>query len=88
MQERTELLQFPTDFPIKILGVSRPDFAEVISEVIREEAPDYDPASTKADYSKTGKYTGLTAVVHATSLEQLNRIYLKLTSHPMVKLVF
>ena len=54
------LLKFPTEFPIKVMGLTTPDFAEVIGSAVREIAPDFDPAGIKTEYSKTRKYTSLT----------------------------
>ena len=68
------LLKFPTEFPIKVMGLTTPDFAEVIGSAVREIAPDFDPAGIKTEYSKTRK-------------DQLDTIYRMLTSHPMVKVV-
>ena len=59
------LLKFPTEFPIKVMGLTTPDFAEVIGSAVREIAPDFDPAGIKTEYSKTRKYTSLTVVVNA-----------------------
>lgn len=81
------LLKFPTEFPIKVMGLTTPDFAEVIGSAVREIAPDFDPAGIKTEYSKTRKYTSLTVVVNAQSKDQLDTIYRMLTSHPMVQVV-
>jgi putative lipoic acid-binding regulatory protein len=80
-------LQFPTDFPIKVMGRRVDDFAQSIVAVVTEHAPDFDPATLEMRASRAGNYLSLTVTVHATSREQLDNLYRALTSHPLVKVV-
>jgi putative lipoic acid-binding regulatory protein len=80
-------LQFPTDFPIKVIGRRVDGFAQAIVAVVVEHAPDFDPATLEMRASKHGNYLSLTVTVHATSREQLDNLYRALTSHPLVKVV-
>lgn len=80
-------LQFPTDFPIKIMGRTDEGFAQAIVEVVLQHAPDFDPSTLEMRSSKDNNYLSLTATVRATSREQLDALYRALTSHPMVKIV-
>ncbi|WP_374404134.1 YbeD family protein [Niveibacterium sp.] len=82
-----ELLEFPCDFPIKVMGETRDDFAQTIVEVVRQNAPDFDATGVEMRASSGGKYISLTCTVRATSREQLDNIYRSLTSHPFVKVV-
>lgn len=81
------LLKFPTDFPLKVMGKRQDGFAEAIVKVVLEHAPDFDPATLEMRPSTNGNYLGLTANIRATSKQQLDALYLALTSHPMVKIV-
>lgn len=80
-------LQFPTDFPIKVMGRRVDEFAQAIVAVVTEHAPDFDPATLQMRASKEGNYLSLTVTVHATSRQQLDDLYRALTSHPLVKVV-
>jgi uncharacterized protein len=82
-----ELLQFPTSFPIKVMGKRVDGFAQAIAEVVLQHAPDFDPATMEFRNSKEGNYLGLTATINATSRVQLDDLYMALTKHPMVKIV-
>lgn len=82
-----ELLEFPCDFPIKVMGETRDDFAQTIVEVVQQNAPDFDATAVEMRASSGGKYISLTCTVRATSREQLDNIYRSLTSHPFVKVV-
>ncbi|MFM0354095.1 DUF493 family protein [Paraburkholderia nemoris] len=84
---KESLLEFPCDFPIKIMGKSHPEFAETIVTVVRQFDNEVDPACVETRPSSGGNYTGLTVTVRATSQAQLDDIYRALTGHPMVKVV-
>ncbi|MCA3214611.1 MAG: DUF493 domain-containing protein [Burkholderiales bacterium] len=81
------LLLFPTDFPIKVMGLRVDQFAQEIVAVVREHAPDFDPATLELRASSGGKYLSVTATVRATSRAQLDTLYRALTRHPLVKVV-
>jgi hypothetical protein len=81
------LLEFPTDFPLKIMGERHDDFAQVVVEVVLRHAPDFDPATLGMRPSSGGRYIGLTATIRATSKAQLDALYMELSAHPMVKVV-
>ena len=80
-------LQFPTEFPIKIMGRRVDGFAQAIVEVVHVHAPDFDASTLEMRTSKDGNYLSVTATIHATSREQLDNLYRALTSHPLVKIV-
>jgi putative lipoic acid-binding regulatory protein len=84
---RAELLSFPTEFPLKVMGRRVDGFAETIVAVVQRHAPDFDAASLEMRPSRQGTYLGLTATIRATSREQLDALYRELTAHPMVKVV-
>ena len=39
------LIEFPCDFPLKIMGANAPDFAQAIADVVHIHAPDFDAAT-------------------------------------------
>jgi putative lipoic acid-binding regulatory protein len=84
---KESLLEFPCDFPIKIMGKSHAEFAETIVSVVRQFDNEVDPERIETRPSSGGNYTGLTVTVRATSQAQLDDIYRALTGHPMVKVV-
>lgn len=79
------LIEFPTDFPIKVMGETHEDFPTTIITIIREHHPEFDANSIETRASANGKYTSLTCTVYVTSKPQLDNIYRALSSHPMVK---
>lgn len=85
--EKTTLLEFPTAFPIKIMGQASDDFAQAIVNIVLQHAPDFNAASTEMRPSSGGKYLSLTCTITATSQDQLDALYRELTAHPLVKMV-
>lgn len=84
---RPTLLDFPCDFPLKIMGATVDGFAQTIAAVVLEHAPDFDPATMEMRPSRAGNYLSLTCTVHAASQAQLDALYRALTAHPLVKVV-
>ena len=81
------LIEYPCDFPIKVMGKTHADFAQTLTELVREFDPSFDPATVEMRPSKGGNYIGLTFTVRATSREQLDALYRALHSHDMVSIV-
>ncbi len=86
-QREETLLEFPCEFPIKIMGLTRDDFAQTILEIVRRHAPDFDGATMEMRSSSGAKYLSLTCTIHATSKAQLDALYRELSKHEMVKIV-
>lgn len=88
MTEPTEsLIEYPSDFPIKIMGLMHDQFAQTMVELVTLHDPDFDASKMETRPSSAGKYLALTVTVRATSREQLDTLYRALSSHPMVKVV-
>ena len=85
--ERESLIEFPCDFPIKIMGARVEGFAQAIVEVVVRHDPGFDAATVEMRPSSKGNYLALTCTVRATSQGHLDGIYRELSSHPMVKVV-
>lgn len=87
MANEETLIEFPCDFPIKVMGETRDDFAETIVAVIQQQLPDFHAGRTEMRASSGGRYLSLTCWVHVTSKPQLDEIYRALTAHPLVRVV-
>ena len=81
------LIEYPSAFPIKVMGPQASGFLEAVVEVARRFDPTFDAATVETRPSKGGNYLGITITVTATSREQLDELYRTLTAHPMVKIV-
>ena len=81
------LLEYPCDFPIKVVGGTQAGFAQAVLDIVQRHAPDFDGASMGMKTSKRGRYLSVTCVIRATSREQLDNLYQELCDHPMVVMV-
>jgi putative lipoic acid-binding regulatory protein len=85
--EAASLLDFPTAFPIKIMGRRESGFTKAVIEILLRHAPDFMPGSLESRPSREGRYLSLTATVNATSQAQLDALYRELCDHPAVVMV-
>jgi putative lipoic acid-binding regulatory protein len=81
------LIEYPSAFPIKVMGAHVAGFTEAIVAVAQRFDPGFDAATIESRPSSGGNYLGLTITITATSREQLDELYRTLSTHPMVKVV-
>ena len=81
------LIEYPSAFPIKVMGAHVEGFLEAIVSVAQRFDPGFDAATVERRPSRSGNYLGLTITITATSREQLDELYRTLSTHPMVKVV-
>ena len=81
------LIEYPSAFPIKVMGAKVEGFVEAVVDVACRFDPGFDPATVERRQSSGGKYLGVTITVTAHSREQLDELYRTLSTHPMVKVV-
>ena len=81
------LIEYPSRFPIKVMGLHAEDFVHAITRVALQFDPYFDASTIEQRPSSGGKYMGLTITITATSREQLDELYRTLSTHPMVKVV-
>ena len=81
------LIEYPSQFPIKVMGAQVEGFVEAIVSVAQQFDPAFDASTVEQRPSSGGKDLGVTITVTATSREQLDELYRTLTTHPMVKVV-
>ncbi len=85
--DRRSLIEYPSAFPIKVMGARVDGFVDAIVAVARRFDPSFDAATVELRPSSGGNYLGITITVTATSRQQLDDLYRALTAHPMVKVV-
>ncbi len=81
------LLEFPCDFPIKVIGRAAPDFDALVFGLVRAHAPDLGEGALRSRHSGGGRYQAVTVVVRATSRAQLDAIYRELTACERILMV-
>ena len=81
------LIEYPSAFPIKVMGPHAEGFAEAIVLVAKQFDPGFDVTTVETRPSTGGNYLSITITITATSRNQLDELYRTLTAHPMVKIV-
>lgn len=81
------LIEYPSEFPIKVMGKNDDGFVEALTHIARQFDPAFNPATIELRDSKGGNYLGVTLTVTATSRAQLDDLYRAFSAHPLVKVV-
>jgi uncharacterized protein len=84
---KDSLIQYPSQFPIKVMGAKVEGFVNAVTTIARQFDPSFDAGTVELRDSSAGNYLGITITITATSREQLDDLYRALTAHPMVKVV-
>ncbi|MFZ1180550.1 MAG: DUF493 family protein [Herbaspirillum sp.] len=87
LPDKESLIEYPSDFPIKVIAVMHDEFVNHIVEMITEHDPTFHAGKVEIRPSSQGKYLSLTVTVCATNRAQLDNLYRALSSHEMVKFV-
>ena len=87
MTAQNSLIDYPCDFPNKVMGKSQPGFAQAVTEVVLRHDPNFQVASMEMRSSKAARYLSLTCTVRSISRQQLDALYQELCDHPMVEMV-
>lgn len=82
---KDSLIEYPCQFPIKVMGAKVDGFAAAVIELARRFDPAFDAARITLRDSRAGNYLGITLTITATSRAQLDELYRALSSHPLVK---
>lgn len=86
-QQEPPKIEFPCDYPIKVLGVSSDAFESIIIEVFERHAPGFDQQTITVKGSSKGTFTSLTITITATGKDQLQALHEDLMSTGHVKMV-
>jgi putative lipoic acid-binding regulatory protein len=81
------LIEYPSQFPIKVMGANVEGFAAAVVSIAQHFDPDFDITSVRTRASSAGNYLGVTITITATSRAQLDELYRTLSTHPMVRIV-
>jgi putative lipoic acid-binding regulatory protein len=86
-QQDPPKIEFPCDYPIKVLGRQRDDFQSVIMEVFEQHAPGFDQETITVRASSKGTFTSLTITITATGRDQLEALHRDLLATGLVQMV-
>jgi putative lipoic acid-binding regulatory protein len=72
--------QFPSDFPIKVMGRNDSELRTLTQAIIERHAGPVPDSSVRVRTSTDGNFLALTYMVHAQNRAQLDAIYRELTA--------
>lgn len=83
-EQRESAIEFPCEFPIKIMGRANPDFVIRVVEIVRGHVPALRDQDVTTAASRRGKYVSVTVTFTAVNQSQLDNVYLALNADDQV----
>lgn len=87
MSDEAPKIEFPCDYPIKILGENHASFTDRVVEAVRRHAPELPDDKVSWRESRNGNYISVTVVIRAQGESQLKRLHDELKADQWVRLV-
>jgi putative lipoic acid-binding regulatory protein len=75
------LLQFPCEFPVKMMGRETVEFHATVRELVEKHTGPLADGAIESSLSRNNRFVSITITVLAQSQEQLDNIYREVTSH-------
>lgn len=80
-------IEFPCDYPIRVLGRSAENFETVVIEIFQRHAPGFDQETIAVKGSSKGTFKSMTITITATGPEQLKILHEDLMATGLVNMV-
>ena len=74
-------IEFPCEFPIKMMGRDTPEFRSTARALVEKHAGKVADDAVKQAQSRKGNFVSITVTITATSQQQLDAIYHDVTDH-------
>jgi putative lipoic acid-binding regulatory protein len=82
-----DILKFPCDFAIKVMGKATENFDLLVVEIVRRHCKDLKEGAVTMRSSSGGKYLSVTVKFIAQSRTQLDALYTEMSGHERVMMV-
>ena len=87
VEQEPPKIEFPCDYPVKVMGGSGPQFEVTVVEILERHAPGIDHSRITTKASRKGTFTSMTVFITATGQLQLEALHLELMASGLVKMV-
>jgi hypothetical protein len=74
MTEPPPLLEFPTDYPIKVIGRPSEEFRARVRAIVLRHAPQIEPERVTERLSENGNFLSISYLLRAESREQVEAL--------------
>ena len=86
-QQDPPKIEFPCDYPIKVLGRHSDEFHAVIIAVFEQHAPGFDQETIKIKASSKGTFTSVPITITATGQQPREALHRELLATGVVQMV-
>ena len=76
-----KLLDFPCDFPIKMMGREQPEFRDAAVALVERHTGKIRSGAIRTALSRNGNFLSITITIKAQNQQQLDDIYSDLSEH-------
>jgi putative lipoic acid-binding regulatory protein len=80
-------IEFPCDYPIKVLGRDVAEFKPTVLAIFERHAPGFPREQITQRASRAGKFAAMTIVITATGKPQLEALHADLVASGLVQMV-
>jgi len=80
----SSVFEFPCAFPLKVFGEVAEDFEELVVTIVSRHVQELESGTVSSRESSGGKYLCVTVTFEAQNREQLDELYMELSSHERV----
>ena len=80
-------IEFPCQYPLKVIGYAAPDFREFVVDAVRVHAPDLDLKTVEVIDSRNGRFQSIRFAIQATGEAQLQALFQDLKQSGRVQMV-
>ena len=85
--EKPPVIEFPCEYPVKVMGDADDNFQALVVEVVRKHVPDLDESRITVRDSSKGTFRSVTVIINATGKPQLQALFDDLKATGKVKMV-
>lgn len=86
-EENIPLVEYPIDFPLRVIGIDESDFESFVIEIVRRHVPDLLEENIVSRLSNNNHYRSVSFHFIAQSREQVDALYAELSSHKRVLMI-
>ena len=80
-------IEFPCDYPVKVMGENQDDFVDLVVAVARRHAPELAADKVRTRMSRTERWVSVTMVIVATGEPQLQALFDDLKATGRIQMV-
>lgn len=86
-EENIPIVEYPINFPLKVIGFDESDFEDFVVEIVRRHVPVLLEENIISRLSSGNKYRSVSFQFIANSREQMDALYAELSSHERILMI-